>query len=150
MSADLHPGFTLTPDFLHGGRACFSVTTDAGRRHTFRVAHKEAEPPYPEAWFVHLQQSDERWRYLGKLSTPGRPLAFWPTAKTPAEECREAILVFRWALDHASGRSLPPEWSLNHCGRCSRCGRRLLTLESNRLGIGPECLKKLHQEDRQC
>jgi len=49
---------------------------------------------------------------------------------------------FVWAWRHFINKSLPHDLVTYHHNTCSKCGRKLTTPKSIKLGIGPECLRQ--------
>jgi hypothetical protein len=135
--------WVLTPTFLYGGKAIFSVINDKGDRFTFLVRYQKASNGFGESWLVRVHHGNGKPVYLGKMSrrSDGAYLIETKQSANSPELCRE---VFRLSLRVIRGESrLPQGYSIVHCGKCPRCGRRIKPEESNRSMICPQCAERL-------
>jgi len=129
-------------NFFKGGNALFTVGNNTGKHYTFKIKKgKRQDSPY----FVSLltgqeNSSDKSFTYMGILN----PLSMYVylTKKTKFNETSTPVKVIRWAIKLVhSHKSIPVGYSIQHEGRCCRCGRVLTSPESIERGIGPECIK---------
>lgn len=137
-------------EFVTAGNATFTVRQPAsapGNPHyTFRVRKKEANPPYPEAYFVSLltgPDNDSAYTYLGVLNPQTGEVRL--TKKSAyAEDSYPVRLLRRVLACLLAGKGLAitaAGYDVMHEGKCGRCGRTLTVPESLDNGIGPECIK---------
>ena len=123
--------------FFVGGKAIFTISNSNGVHYTYKIVHK-AEQPY----FVYLLTDGDEYRYMG-LYNPVSNLVYL-TQKSRFTDGSIPLKVLRWAIKVVKyGDSIPEGYSIQHDGRCCRCGRRLTTPESIEAGIGPECSKRV-------
>jgi hypothetical protein len=134
----------LTLDFVHAGKAIFTVANPDGKHYTFQV--KKAKDPHPvhgDTFFAALltgPNNEEDYTYLGLL----RGTKLQTTKKSP-EHLAKGVpgRALQFALRILAGtQPLPPGYKVHHEGRCGRCGRTLTVPSSIESGIGPECAKK--------
>lgn len=129
----------ISKEFVLAGRAVFTVANDKGDHYTYRVGKKKDA----DVWFVSYlfgPDNTTNYRYLGVIDAD---LKFRLTAKSAAMDAGSRhVKVLEWALRRIlEGGGLPDGYSINHAGRCCRCGRMLTVPESIESGIGPECVK---------
>lgn len=142
---------SVSKEFVLAGDAIFSVElpeeapVDLEITHyTYRVQYVEANGRFPATYFVKLltgPDNNSNYTYLGKLDE------FTGQVQTTAKSCRKQdayevrllnrILARVWCGDHDAYES--KGYHVHHEGKCGRCGRRLTTPTSCKLGIGPEC-----------
>jgi len=130
-----------TSEFFKGGNALFTVGNPTGEHYTFKIRQPKGDnKPY----FVSLltgPQNDSDYTYLG-IFNPIQ-MRVYLTKKSKYTEESTPVKVVRWAIQMvALGRLVPEGYTIQHEGRCCRCGRTLTTPESVEAGIGPECAKK--------
>ena len=129
--------------WLRAGNAVFTVSSPKGGRYTYKV-RKKVSAAYGVTWFVLLLTGPENtsgYTYMGVLDTHGG-LRLTRASKYNRETV--PVKVFEWALAVIQGtKPLPPEYAIQHAGRCCRCGRMLTVPESIESGIGPECAGKV-------
>jgi hypothetical protein len=135
----------LTKEFILAGNAIFTVSNGTGTHYTFRVRRKDNDAPRLPVYFVSLLTGLDNTRdysYIGVLSE-----YTGLTRLTNASKMTDSATSFRvlnWALKKVwAGESLPEGYTIQHAGRCGRCGRTLTTPESITTGIGPICAEKL-------
>lgn len=139
----------ITLDFVRAGRAIFTVANPAGTHYTYRVRAKDFADGTGTRHFVSLLTGPDNlhdYTYIGMLSSPlvdtqrhAAPHLIL-TAKSKLPATATPVAVLNWALQVIAGlRPLPPGYSIQHEGRCGRCGRTLTVPESIERGIGPEC-----------
>lgn len=128
------------PEFFTGGNAIFTVTNPSGEHYTYRIRKPRRDMPF----FVQLLSGPDNtndYTYIGIYAANVPRLVLTAKSKLPADS--KPVLVFTWAARQvARGRELPQGYSIQHEGRCCRCGRRLTVRESIESGIGPECAKR--------
>lgn len=142
--------------FFLGGKAIFTVVVpgefvekhDCKDHYTFKIARKEADERWPEAWFVSLlcgPDNTSDYRYVGKLDL--RDMTVRLSSKSCVGPGAWPLLILDRVLACAVTDQLDKieeaGWSVHHEGRCCKCGRRLTVPESIEAGIGPECAGKV-------
>ena len=132
-----------SPKFFEGGKALFTVSNPKGEHYTYKINHKKDNPLEP--FFVSLLTGSDNlsdYTYLG-LYVPQRKTVIL-TKNSKYREDTIPVKVVRWAIRKVLNNEPVPEgYSIQHEGRCCRCGRILTTPESILHGIGPECMKKM-------
>jgi len=133
--------------FLLAGKAIFTISNPSGDRYTFMVQRVEPKPgsPYPATYFGKVltgRDNTSDYTYLGIVITrPDDALALKATAKS---QVAKPFKVLEFVLRVLSGlQELPEGYTLQHEGRCGRCGRTLTVPSSIESGIGPECATRL-------
>lgn len=127
--------------FLKAGHAIFTVqNTATGNRFTFRVSKCKDK----NIWFVSVLAGPDNghaYSYLGAIFGS----EFRHTAKARVGEDAPSFRTFAWLNSYLHGpNELPAQVTINHEGRCGRCGRRLTVPESIQSGFGPECIQFIH------
>lgn len=134
----------LSKDFILAGRAVFTVSNPQGERYTYRI-NKAGTAAYP-VWFIKLltgPDNESSYTYLGMLN---ENLEVKLTEKSKFNEATLPVQVIRWIMKKVrTGIQLPPDYKMQHAGKCGRCGRTLTVPESIESGIGPECAKIMHR-----
>lgn len=129
-----------SPKFFEGGKAIFTVANPQGQHYTFKIKHDKGTP-----FFVSLLTGPDNYlnyTYLGMYIPQNKTVTL--TAKSKFKEDSTPVKVIRWAIKMISdNKPLPQGYSIQHEGRCCRCGRLLTTPESIKHGIGPECMKMM-------
>ena len=130
-----------SPSFFEGGKAIFTVSNPTGEHYTYRISHKKDQP-----FFVSLLTGGDNtsdYTYMGVYHPMSKKVIL--TRKSHYSEETKPVRVLRWAiLKVSNGERVPEGYSIQHEGKCCRCGRRLTTPESIEDGIGPECKKLVH------
>jgi len=129
-----------SPEFFEGGKVIFTVSNPTGEHYTYRINHKKETP-----FFVSLLTGPDNcsdYTYLGIYVPQNKTVVL--TGKSKFKDDTTPVKVIRWAVKIISNKeSIPNGYSIQHEGRCCRCGRVLTTPESIQKGIGPECMKKM-------
>lgn len=137
----MHIGCDITSlDFFEGGKAIFTVSNPIGDHYTYKINKKEKGP-----FFVSLLTGPDNSRdytYLGVYHPKQHSVILTHASKF--NETSTPVRVIRWAIIMIKdGAVIPRGYTIQHEGRCCRCGRMLTTPESIEQGIGPECAKKM-------
>ncbi len=128
------------PKFFSAGNAKFTVSNNKGDHYTFRIGRREEKQPF----FVSLMtgpDNENSFTYLGLFNPETLDVRL--TAKSKFTEDTVPVKVIRWAVKAVASNKLPQGYSVQHAGKCCRCGRTLTTPESINRGWGPECDKYL-------
>ena len=128
----------ISPEFVLGGNATFTVDNGKGEHYTFKVRQPKPEMPF----FANLltgPDNEESFTYMGMVVVGDLKL----TAKSAFPCDSKPVKVLRWALGVVWGQNTLPEgYNVQHAGKCGCCGRKLTHPESLATGIGPECAKR--------
>ena len=137
---------TISPQFLIGGRAKFTVDNGRGEHFTFRINRPNDTTPF-FASVMRGPDNENSFSYAGVYMPPRETPATvrdFPqvrrTAKSKLTDEAKSMKVLRWALRVVHGLTpLPDGYNIRHEGKCSCCGRTLTEPESLECGIGPIC-----------
>jgi len=125
--------------FFIGGNAIFTVSNGL-KHYTFKVRQPKKDSPY----FVNMltgPQNTSDYTYMGIFNPTWNKVILTKKSKYTNES--QPVNVFNWAMKVVKfDQKLPEGYSIQHEGKCCRCGRTLTTPESIANGIGPECAKK--------
>lgn len=125
-----------TPAFFALGRAVFTVANPSGERYTFKIS----KPRTKDIFFASLVNGSQSGNaYLGVYSPDTNTIR--ETFKSVFKSGEKPFQVLAWALKATATHTIPIGYTIQHEGKCGRCGRELTTPESINAGIGPECLK---------
>ena len=128
-------------DFFKGSNALFTVANPNGEHYTFKIRQPKGEN---KPFFVSLltgPQNDSDYTYLGIYNPKQQNVCL--TKKSRYTDESTPVKVIRWAIRIIAGcKDIPAGYTIQHEGRCCRCGRTLTTPESIEMGIGPECAKR--------
>lgn len=135
-------GVGLGLDFLTAGNAIFTVANPGGKHYTYRVSSKEVEGGRT-LYFVGLLTGPDNtgdYTYIGMLDDASGSVTMRLTRGSKMDADSVPVKVFGFALRVIQGMQLlPVGYTIQHSGRCGRCGRTLTEPESLRTGIGPVC-----------
>ena len=126
--------------FALAGKAIFTISNPAtGGRFTFKVRRKaEGSPAFVSVLTGTNNQDD--YTYLGTVFADG---TYRHGRKSTIRESAPSARAFAWLWPRALAKAVPPTLSVQHEGRCGRCGRPLTVPESIDTGFGPECAGKV-------
>lgn len=126
--------------FFQGGNALFTVGNNKGEHYTFKIRQPKGDN---KPFFVSIltgPQNESDYTYLGLYNPKTKYVAL--TTKSKYNQESTPVRVIRWAIKIVdSNKDIPEGYTIQHEGRCCRCGRTLTTPESIQKGIGPECQK---------
>ncbi|MFW5871475.1 MAG: DUF6011 domain-containing protein [bacterium] len=135
--------------FVMAGKAIFTVYNDKGEHYTYRVKKSDEKGTWGVKWFVQLltgSNNIEHYTYVGVLEPNSGTVRMTKNSKYLPNN--KSVKVVNWALGKIvwpeRWDKLPEGYGIIHEGRCGRCGRVLTTPESIKIGIGPECIKKMY------
>lgn len=133
----------VTSNFVLGGRALFTVSNANSTHYTFKVERKDPKPGSrftTPSFFLYVKAGtvDKKKTYMGVV-TPQLQLRLTRGSKFAADSTTVKVATF--ALSVITGaRALPEGYSIEHAGKCGRCGKKLTHPESKRIGFGPDCI----------
>jgi len=124
--------------YLMAGKATFTIANPKKDRYTYKVSlSKELNRHF--VYMLTGSNNETDYTYVGMISYENLLL----TRASKFKESTLPVKVFKYALDIAKGnKALLPGYFLEHNGHCGRCGRKLTTPESIKLGLGPVCRGK--------
>jgi len=126
--------------FFQGGNALFTVGNNKGEHYTFKIRQPKGDN---KPFFVSIltgPQNESDYTYLGLYNPKTKYVAL--TTKSKYNQESTPVRVIRWAIKMVdSNKDIPEGYTIQHEGRCCRCGRTLTTPESIQKGIGPGCQK---------
>lgn len=120
-------------EFLFGGNALFTVKNNQSGNHmVFKVVKsKKADK---EIYFVITNGE-----FLGSIFDRNK-FVLSPKCKLSIDS--PEVKAFAFIFDRLLKKSMPAKVEIWHSGRCCKCGRKLTDVQSIKLGIGPECLRR--------
>ena len=132
----------VTPEFLTGGHATFSI----GRKnyqYTYKVSKHVTLPKF-NVFLLSGPDNTRDFTRIGQLDTSAvKRKMFTLIHDTHYTKDSPCVDLFIWALDIIlNDRFTPTGYSIVHIGKCGVCGRRLSKLDSIDIGIGRVCLEK--------
>jgi hypothetical protein len=139
----------LTKKFMLAGKAIWTVgipesfqkEKDCKSHYTFKIAKKKDA----DIWFVNLLTGPDNmsnYTYIGMVNSATGEVNLTRNSKMTKDSIcyrlLNRIMARVWAED--TDKIVEAGFTLNHEGKCGRCGRRLTTPESCASGFGPECI----------
>ncbi len=139
----------LDTKFFTGGNSIFTVDNGQGVHYTFKIRQprkNETDSPFKsKPYFVSLltgSDNEHSYTYLGIMNGIDGSIRLTKASKYTDDTT--PVKVIRWTMKHVFGdRLLPDGYSVNHSSHCGCCGRLLTEPLSLKIGIGPECRKRL-------
>ena len=134
----------VSREFLLAGNAIFTVSNPEGNHYTFKVVQaKHSLGNGPAPFFISVltgQDNSNSYTYLGMVLENGVKL----TAKSKFKKDTILYKVADWAVRGILNEGdLPAGYQIDHAGACGRCGRKLTTPDSIKLGLGPICANRI-------
>lgn len=128
-------------DFALAGNAVITLESEnTGKHFTYKIKQSDDNE---NVYFVKLlcnSDNEHDYTYIGCYYKDTRyfhPCKKWKDLDRMSwPPSLRAIRYFFERIDN-----IPPKLHVYHEGRCGRCGRKLTTPESIKLGFGPECIK---------
>lgn len=125
--------------FVMAGKATFTVENPKKKHYTYQIKFSKKINKY----FVYLltgPNNENSFTYMGMLINSHVKMT--QASKYSLESL--PVKVFNWVMSIIeSGKSLPNGYFLEHNGSCGRCGKKLTTPESIKMGLGPICRSKM-------
>lgn len=126
-------------DFFRGGNAIFTVANQE-KHYTFKITKKDNYP-----FLINLlsgPDNESDYTYVGVYIPNMYRVKL--TAKSKFKDESVPVKAVRWAINKVVEKAeLPEGYSIQHEGKCCRCGRTLTTPDSINRGIGPECARRM-------
>jgi hypothetical protein len=130
-----------TKTFALAGNATFTVTSNRTQtRFTYKIRQPKPHSPH----FVKVltgPDNNSDYRFFGTIFPDGN---FRTSGKGGLSPTNPSVQAFTWFWNQLN---TPPKFSkihrvtVNHAGKCCRCGRLLTVPQSIIDGFGPECAK---------
>lgn len=120
--------------FVLAGKAIFTVSNDKGEHFTYKITKN----PTVDMYFANvLSGADGMYTYMGIFDRSRGVVVKGSKGISPT--CK-SVKVLEWAIRVINGISaIPVGYDIQHCGRCSKCGRILTSPDSIRTGMGTIC-----------
>jgi hypothetical protein len=136
----------ISKEFILAGDAIFTVSNGRDEHYTYKVhTQPDRDRLSEQISFVYLLAGPDNQRnyiYLGIIMRGTFNLRLTNASKLGRDA--KPVRVLQWALKKIwLNQSLPEGYSINHAGKCGRCGRLLTTPESIKSGIGPVCEERM-------
>ena len=151
--------------FVLAGNAVFTVSNPHGQRYTYRVRTGKCRCGGSPActlcrgdgklrhfktkevmYFVQLltgPDNDASYTYLGMMRPESVPM-FTLTAKSKMRQDSQPVRVVQWAFNVLKlEKPIPEGYTIQHAGKCGKCGRTLTVPESIETGLGPVCAGRM-------
>lgn len=143
--------------FVLGGEAIFTLANGLGEHMTFKVYRAQPSTQFPQpSYFAKVLTGPDNtndYTYVGRvIINTDNPLVTDPvlkrTAKTHFADDSKTMRAIKFALKavwqiERGTYQLPPGYTIQHVGRCGKCGHPLTTPESLATGFGPDCAAAL-------
>lgn len=127
----------LTNQFIMAGRAVFTVSNNKNEHYTFKVL------AFEDKLFVKIRTGEE-YTYLGMWVEGQNQPKVIPTKASKMTADSKPFKVFNWAIGVIfNHKKLPAGYTIQHEGKCGKCGRPLTNPQSIETGLGPVCSGKL-------
>lgn len=124
--------------FILAGKAIFTLeSTRTGRWFTYKVVKKTFEDNV--FYFVNVltgQDNENSYTYLGVVNLN---FHLSLTKKSKISEDSLSFKALNFFLNYIKNEKLHDEVNFYHEGVCGKCGRRLTTPDSVKIGLGPVC-----------
>jgi hypothetical protein len=141
----------VSKEFLLAGRAMFSITMpeDFANKNGLRqsLTYRIAKKPDSNVWFVSLLAGKDSsdYNYIGMLNTDTGEVNLTRSSHINSESLVYKLInrVLKNIWGGTSDKIVEAGFKVENLGKCGRCGGKLLTEESIKRGIGPECLAML-------
>lgn len=146
----------VVPDFVRGGKATFTVSNTNGTHYTYHIykakkrhdaSESEREIHFAQVLTGPNNNNPDDFTYLGMILWPksdaGDPVLH-RTKNSRFQTDAPSFKGLQWALRaiwqvHRGTYILPASHTIQHVGRCGRCGAKLTNPASLDTGLGPEC-----------
>lgn len=133
---------TAIRSFILAGKSIWTLQSkNTGKHYTYRcrLFGETKDKPVPQKiWWIDILSSGGKFEYLARLKNGSVHIKNGTEITKPVD----AVEWFLRRIWHEKVEVLQ-EVNFYHANLCGRCGRLLTTPESVKMGIGPECLKKL-------
>lgn len=125
--------------YMKAGKGIITLhNEETGNRFTFKFSKIDDK----DITFVKLltgSDNNHSYSYMGMLTDSGVK----PTRNSKISSDAPSFKAFNWMVRNLNKLDKYPQVKVYHEGVCGKCGRTLTTPESIKLGIGPECSKRI-------
>ena len=128
----------ITPKFVLGGKAIFTVSNDKGEHFTFKInKHREKDMFFANV----LSGGNGVYSYMGLFN---KNTHIVHKGAKGMSSTTKSVKVLEWAMKVVDGKTtLPNGYDIQHEGMCARCGRPLTDPKSIKSGFGSTCINKI-------
>jgi hypothetical protein len=147
-----HTGFETAADalqFILAGKAKFTISSAKTDTHfTFKINQKDdpANTGDKTPFFVSVLNGPDNWTnfmYIGFIPQQGDNQPLRLVAGRKGHPDAPSFKALSWTLRHLTNGNIPADLTIQHEGKCCRCGRALTVPTSIASGIGPDCATKM-------
>lgn len=125
--------------FIFGGNSYFTMTSKkTGTHFTFHITTTQ----FPNLWYVNLVDNHSS-EYIGYIKKVDGVYRWFKGRSGKYELDNKKVFGLMWVIRHMKDVDIDTKVTIQHVGRCCKCGRKLTTPKSIELGMGPECAKSL-------
>jgi hypothetical protein len=113
-----------------------TLTTERGgkvRDHDATIVFVDGLHGDPSNW--------EDWHQLGFFFVDEKGISPLRRSKKATGPKSDSFAAFEWTLRQLVAGNLSDQLTIEHSGKCCRCGKTITHPDSLALGIGPECAK---------
>lgn len=128
--------------FLFAGDCWFALRSKkTGRYFIYNIYRKGTST----VWFLKIRdiRSDI---YCGYIRKVGNHYKYTHGKDVPVGKGDLRVVSFMWLLQHLSDTDLTDKISIQHIGKCCKCGKALTDTQSLQLGAGPICAKIIFED----
>lgn len=123
--------------YIFAGNAYFTLTSKKTNCHyTYNIYRKKNSP----LWFVKIHDGHSHV-YSGYIKKINGVYRYYKGAAGTYTMNDNRILSLMWFIRHINDADIDTKVTLQHTGKCCKCGRKLTDPKSIELGVGPECAK---------
>ena len=129
--------------FLFAGNSYFIMTSKrTGTKYQFHICSNDEKT----LWFVNVVDKHGA-EYAGYIKKFKGAYNWYKGRGGKYDLSDNRILSLMWLTRHLHDVDIQDKITIQHVGRCARCGKKLTTPESIELGLGPICADVVFKED---
>ncbi len=130
-----------TIKFAKAGSAILTIKSEtSGKHYTYRVKKSKKDRDNPGALlFVSAMTGRNNlkdYTYMGVITSRD---VFKITKNSKFPDTDQRVIAFKYFWERLMNNNIPENLTVQHEGRCGRCGRLLTNPASLESGFGPEC-----------
>lgn len=128
-------------NYIYAGNGVMTLESPSGKSHTYVFQKPRNRNTFPEdVRFVYALHEGSQLFYVGMIEADSFRLTQNSRFLYDTEIVRGARYIWNMAHHTTDGRM-----KLYHEGVCGRCGRKLTTENSRKVGIGRKCQKLIYE-----
>lgn len=140
--------------FITAGNATVTLTSAAtGNHFTFKITQPTKTTERggkvrdfdANIFFVSVLKGDpnnwDDWNSIGFFFADSKVLMQSKKTRAVGNPKPDSFKAFEWTLKQIVAGKLPEALTIDHSGKCCRCGKTITHPASIARGIGPECIK---------